>query len=126
MSHPPRRYGNGLYAQFSCISSIFDLYELLFFSVPEVVTDISWDYLNNSNLKVMWKRPSSSLRHFNVSLIPLDAFNPIITVLVNGSRANAEVCTTVGASRCCVSKNFSFNALNFGRCLVSNHLYPIS
>lgn len=59
--------------------------------VPGIVTDVSWEFSNSSILKLMWKKPISSVSRFNVSLVPLDGISPTITLTVNGSLTNTEV-----------------------------------
>ncbi|KAK3914749.1 Protogenin A, partial [Frankliniella fusca] len=61
-----------------------------FENAPEVVKDVSWELLNSSAVKVMWKGPSGPVSHFNVSLVPLDQSQNIY-ILVNGSKTSTEV-----------------------------------
>lgn len=61
-----------------------------FEDAPEEVKDVSWEPLNSSIVKIMWKGPSSTVGQFNVSLVPLDQSQTIFT-LVDGSKTSTEV-----------------------------------
>lgn len=63
------------------------------------MTDVSWELFNSTSVKVMWKSPSSPVKQFNITMVPLDGSVPIY-LLVNGSRSSTEVCYVVfsGAS----------------------------
>lgn len=52
---------------------------------PQIVTDVSWEPLNATTIKVMWKEFGSPITQFNVSLVPLGYF------LVNGSHTSTEI-----------------------------------